>query len=155
MALEQWRPTTSLMRRGPILELERQMEDAFDRVLHGWPGRRMAEDYVGMAPPLDMIDRKNEILLRADLPGIERKDIHLSVENGVLTLQGSRVREREDKDLDYFAVERWNGAFSRSLALPQGVDRERIEASFRNGVLEVHLPKTQDTKGKSIEIRAA
>ena len=64
-------------------------------------------------------------------------------------------REREDKDLDYFAVERWNGAFSRSLALPQGVDRERIEASFRNGVLEVHLPKTQDTKSKSIEIRAA
>ena len=154
MALERWRPMGSLMRRSPFEALERQMEDMFGRVL-GWPTRRLDADYVGWVPPLDMVDRKNEIVLRADLPGLERKDIQLSVESGVLTLQGSRQQEKEEKDDDCYAMERWAGAFSRSIALPQGVDPERVEASFRNGVLEMRIPKTKEAKGKKIDIKVA
>jgi len=154
MALERWRPMGSLMRRSPFEALERQMEGMFDRVL-GWPTRRLDADYVGWVPPLDMVDRKNEIVLRADLPGLERKDIQLSVESGVLTLQGSRQQEKEEKDDDCYAMERWAGAFSRSIALPQGVDPERVEASFRNGVLEMRIPKTKEAKGKKIDIKVA
>ena len=157
MALEKWRPMGGLMRRGPFEALERQMEDMFDRMFRGWPGRRLDTDYVGWVPPLDMVDRKNELLLRADLPGLDRKDIQLSVDNGVLTLQGSRQQEKEDESDDFYAMERWAGAFSRSIALPQGVDPDHIEASFKNGVLEIHIPKTKEAKakGKKIDIQAA
>jgi len=155
MAIERWRPMGSLMRRSPFEALERQMEDMFDRVFRGWPARRLDPDFVGWVPPLDMVDRKNEIVLRADLPGLDRKDIQVSVENGVLTLQGSRQQEKEEKDDDCYAMERWAGAFSRSIALPQGVDPDRIEASFKNGVLEMRIPKTKETKGKKIDIKVA
>jgi HSP20 family protein len=102
-----------------------------------------------------MVDRKNELLFRADLPGLDRKEIQLSVENGILTLQGSRQHEKEDKEDDFYAMERWCGAFSRSIALPQGVDAEQIEASFKNGVVEIRIPKSKESKGKRINIRVA
>ena len=157
MALEKWRPMGGLMRRDTFEALERQMEDMFGRMFRGWPSRRLDTDYVGWVPPLDMVDRKSELLLRADLPGLDRKDIQLSVDNGVLTLQGSRQQEKEDKSDDFYAMERWAGAFSRSIALPQGVDPEHIEASFKNGVLEIHIPKTKEAKAKGtkIDIQAA
>ena len=155
MTLEKWKPMGGLMRRSPFGAFERQMEDMFDRVFRGWPTRRLDTDYVGWVPPLDMVDRKNELVLRADLPGLDRKDIQLSVENGVLTLQGSRQQEKEDQSDDFYAMERWAGAFSRSIALPQGVDPDHVEASFKNGVLEIHIPKTKEAKGKRIDIRAA
>jgi len=143
------------MHRGPFEALERQMEDVFDRVFRGWPVPRLDPDHVGWVPPLDMVNRRNEIVLRADLPGLEHKDIQLSVENGMLTLQGSRQQEKEEKDEDCYALERWAGAFSRSIALPQGVDPERIEASFKNGVLEIRIPKSKEVKGKKIDIKVA
>jgi len=157
MQLERWRPRgltgRGLLRRGPFENLERQMEDVFDRMFHGWPARGLDADFVGWVPPLDMIDRKNEVVLRADLPGLDRKDIQLAVENGVLTLQGSRQQEKEEQDDDCYAMERWAGAFSRSIALPQGVDPDRVEASFRNGVLEIHVPKTKEAQGRKIDIK--
>ncbi|MDH3285670.1 MAG: Hsp20/alpha crystallin family protein [Acidobacteriota bacterium] len=155
MALEKWRPMPGLMRRGPLEAIERQMEDVFDRMFRGWPARRLETDYIGWVPPLDMVDRKSEIVLRADLPGLDRKDIQLSIEGGMLTLQGSRQEQQHDEGDDFNAMERWVGAFSRSIALPQGVDPERVTASFKNGVLEIHVPKTKKTKGKTIEINAA
>ena len=155
MTPERWQPMGSLMRRSPFGGFERQMEDVFDRVFRGWPTRRLDPDLVGWVPPLDMIDRKNEILLRADLPGLDRQDIQLSVENGVLTLQGSRQKETEEKDDDCYAMERWAGAFARSIALPQGLDPDRVEASFKNGVLEIRVPKTKEAKGKKIDIKIA
>ncbi|MBW2422637.1 MAG: Hsp20/alpha crystallin family protein [Deltaproteobacteria bacterium] len=155
MALERWRPMGSLMRRGPFEAVERQMEDVLDRMFRGWPTRRLDADLVGWVPPLDMVDRKNEVVLRADLPGLDREDIQLSVENGVLTLQGSRQQEKEDKGDDFYAMERWAGAFSRSIALPQGLDPDRVEASFKNGVLEIRVPKTKEAAGKKIDIKVA
>jgi HSP20 family protein len=75
------------------------------------------------------------------------------VEEGVLTIRGERKGEEEVKEEDYYCCERWAGSFERSLTLPSGVDTDKIKATFKNGVLEVHLPKVEKAKGKKVEIK--
>jgi HSP20 family protein len=152
MALEQWRP--KLMARTPFRELarlEREMEEMFGR-LPAWP---WGESERGWAPAVDMIDRKDEIVLRADLPGLSEKDVEVTVQDSTLTIKGERKAETEEKKDDYYYCERSYGTFMRSLTLPTGVDPDKIKATFRNGVLEVHLPKAPEAKGKKIEVKAA
>src|SRR4029450_6496147 len=116
----------------------------------GSPARRVAGH-----PAVDMIDKTDEIVLRAALPGLEQKDINVNVENGMLTIRGTRDEEREAKDEDYYCCERWSGGFSRTLTLPPGIDPEKIRATFKNGVREVRVPKSSQSVGKSIEVKAA
>lgn len=151
MALEQSRPSFGLTRR----PLRDPFDDWVGRFFENWLPSRMSGEARGWAPPVDMIDRKDEIVLRADLPGLEEKDIDVSVENGVLTIRGQRQGEQEAKEDDYYCCERWVGSFSRSLTLPPGTDVDKIKATFKSGVLELHVPKTQQAIGKRIEIRAA
>jgi len=152
MALEVWRPKWGLARR-PFREFEREMDEMFDRFFQDWPWPRLTGPARGWAPPIDMLDRKDEVILRADVPGLEQKDIEVSVEDGVLSIKGERKEEKEVKEEKYYACERWAGAFVRSVTLPPGLETEKIKAIFRNGVLEVHLPKSQEAKGKRIEIK--
>ncbi len=155
MAIEQWRPHGETM-RGPFRELsrmQREMEGLFGRFFRdwGWPwdmGRTAA-------PAVDMIEEKNEVVLRADLPGLEQKDIEVTVDRGMLTIRGERKEEKEAKEGDVYCCERWAGTFMRTMALPAGVDTEKIAASFKNGVLEIRLPKTAEAQGKKIEVKAA
>lgn len=156
MAIERWRPGWGLMRGGPWRELarmEREMEELMNRFFREWPWPWRAGEVRGWAPPVDMLDRKDEVILRADLPGLEQKDIEVTVEEGILTIRGERKEEKEVKEEDYYCCERWAGAFARSFVLPPGVDAEKIKATFKNGVLEIHLPKTKEVKGKKIEIK--
>jgi HSP20 family protein len=134
--------------------MEREMEDLFGRFLPEglWP--RMREERA-WAPAVDMLDRKDEIVLRADLPGMEQKDVEVTVQDGMLTIRGDRKEEKEVKEEDYYYCERWAGAFSRAVSLPAGIDTEKVKATFRNGVLEIHIPKAERAKGKTIEIKAA
>lgn len=145
MALEMWRPR-SMMR--PF----RDMEDMFNRFFPEWPRR---EEHGGWNPSIDMVDRQDEVVLRADLPGMEQKDIDVTVQDGMITIRGERKEEREEKDKDFYCCERTFGAFSRSLALPPSVEPEGVKATFKNGILEVHLPKTREAKGRKVEIKAA
>ena len=125
------------------------------RMFDDWMSPRLTGETRGWSPAVDMIDKKDEIVLRADLPGLDQKDLHVSVENGMLSIRGSRQDEREAKDDDYYCCERWSGSFSRSMTLPPGIDPDRIKASFKNGVLEVHVPKSKQALGKTIQIEAA
>jgi HSP20 family protein len=134
-----------------MARLEREMEDLFGR-LPAWP---WGEQERGWAPAVDMIDRKDEIVLRADLPGLEEKDIEVTVQDNVLTIRGERKEETEEKKEDYYYSERSYGAFARALTLPAGVEADKVKATFKQGVLEVHLPKAKEAKGKKIEIKAA
>jgi HSP20 family protein len=157
MALEAWRPKRALA-GAPWQELERieeRMEDMFRSFSRGFPWAWPRERGAGWMPPLDMVERKDEILLRVDLPGLQEKDIEVNVQDGMLTLRGERKEEREEKEEDYYYCERSLGKFSRSLPLPAGVDAEHVKATFKNGVLEVHLPRTKEAKAKKIEIKAA
>jgi HSP20 family protein len=153
MALDLWKPRSSLARRGS--EPFRAFEDMVSRMFDDWLSPRMAGEARGWSPAMDMIDRKDEIILRADLPGLEQKDIQVNLENGTLTIRGTREGEREAKEDDYYCCERWAGNFTRTMTLPPGVDLDKINATFKNGVLEVHVPKSAKAAGKAIEIRAA
>jgi HSP20 family protein len=157
MALELWRPRWGLARRGPwadFARMEREMEDLFQRFF-GDAGTRWRGEARVWAPEVDMVDRQDEIVIRADLPGLEQKDLEVSVQEGVLTIRGERKEEREEKQEDYYCAERRAGSFARTLTLPAGVEAEKVRATFKNGVLEVHLPKTPKAQEKKIEIKAA
>lgn len=152
MALERWRPR--LVGWSPIREiarLEKEMEDVFGR-LPAWPwGDRSA----GWAPAVDMIDQKDELILRADLPGLDEKDIEVTMQDGTVTIRGERKEEKEEKKEDYYCCERRYGAFARTLMLPTSVDPDKVKATFSRGVLEIHLPKAKEAKGKKVEVKAA
>jgi HSP20 family protein len=131
------------------------MENMFSRWNRGWPWTPGEAETLGWAPAIDVVDRKDEVVLRADLPGMIQKDVELTVQNGNLTISGERKEEKEEKEENYYCCERSYGSFSRSLAVPAGVDASKINATFKNGVLEVHLPKTKQAEGKKIDIKAA
>lgn len=156
MALDIWRPRSGL-RRGFFPELsrtDRDMEDIFNRFFRGLPSAEA--EGLGWSPAIDVVDRKDELLLRADLPGLTEKDIDVTVKDGALTLRGQRKEEKETKEgEEYYCCERWSGSFSRTLTLPPGINSEKVSASFKNGVLEIHIPKAKEAEGKKIEIKAA
>jgi HSP20 family protein len=157
MAIELRKPRLGL-NRFPFRELtqiDREMEDLFGRFFGSEPRLRQGVELLEWSPAIDVIDRKEELLLRADLPGLTEKDIEITVEEGTLRLRGQRTEEKETKEEDYCYAERWSGSFSRVMRLPAGIDAEKVDATFKNGVLEVHLPKTKEATGKKIAVKAA
>jgi HSP20 family protein len=134
--------------------MEQEMEETFDRFFQGWPWSRGPAEGLGWAPAIDVVDRKDEVVLRADLPGMTEKDVEVTMQDGNLTIRGERKEEKEEKEENYYCCERSYGAFSRALAVPAGVNVGKINATFKNGVLEVHLPKTKEVTGKKIEVKA-
>lgn len=111
---------------------------------------------IGWVPPTEIAETETELLLTAELPGMEKKNIDISVDEGVLTIHGEKVEERKegDENRKFHLFERNYGEFSRSFTLPRSVDTMKITADFDKGVLKVHLPKTDQAKakGKKIEI---
>ena len=103
---------------------------------------------------MDIFETDAEIVVKAELPGMDRDDIDLSLENNVLTLRGDRKFEREDKDENYHRIERAYGAFSRSFSIPAAVADGGIRADYNGGVLTIILPKTQKAKPKQIKIQS-
>lgn len=104
-------------------------------------------------PSIDIIEDAGEWLLKADLPEVKKEDVKVTVENGVLTITGERKFEKEEKDKKYHRVERAYGNFLRSFALPDGADGARVKAEFKDGVLQVHLPKSEKAKPKAVEVK--
>ncbi len=107
------------------------------------------------APAVDIKESKEEYLIEADLPGVNKDDIKVSVHNGVLTLQGERRVEKEDKDEKHHRVERFYGHFTRSFSLPEDVEEDKINADSKDGIIKVHLPKAKKAKPKSIEVKVS
>ena len=102
--------------------------------------------------PVDIFETEGEIVVKAELPGMDRKDIWLHLENNVLSLRGERKFEKETKDENYHRIERSYGAFNRSFSIPATVDEEKIRADYKDGVLKIVLPKKEQTKPKQIKI---
>jgi HSP20 family protein len=103
-------------------------------------------------PALDVIEEKDQYVLKADLPGIKKDEIKVSVENGILTIEGERNTEIEQKDRQVHRIERSYGRFVRSLNLGTHVDNSKIRASYKDGVLQLIVPKSEAAKPKSIDI---
>jgi HSP20 family protein len=104
------------------------------------------------SPAVDIFETESEIVVKAELPGMERKDITLNLEKNVLTLRGERRFQKETKEENYHRIERSYGGFSRSFSIPATVDEERISAEYKDGVLKIVLPKKEQAKPKQIRI---
>lgn len=120
-------------------------------------GRRISgalPEFTWKVPVLDVIDKEDELKLSAELPGLTEDDIDLRVSDSMLTLRGEKKEDREegDKEGDYYLSERRFGAFERSVRIPEGIDRSKIEATFKNGVLTVRLPKTPEARAPAQKI---
>lgn len=117
--------------------------------------RMTADDETALAnwsPTSDVLETKDEIVIKAELPGIDEKNVDVEIENGVLTIKGDRKAEKETEEKGYRRVERSYGSFLRSFTLPTNVEPEKIFASFTNGLLEVHLPKKEGAKPRTIKV---
>jgi HSP20 family protein len=114
------------------------------------------EDSFGTwAPPVDIFERQDHLVIRAEVPGVQMEDMDVRIENGVLTLHGERKQETDVNETNAHRLERVYGAFTRSFTLPTTVDATKVAASHKDGVLEVTVPKAETAKPKSIEIKAA
>jgi len=140
----------TLMRWSPWNELE-TMNNQLSRLLDG-SRFEMARDADQWTPSVDIKETDEALLVQAELPGIEKKDVHLEVKDGILTLTGERRYEKDVKEENVHRIERAYGRFSRSFSLPRNVDAGNIEATMKSGVLEVRLPKRESAKPKSITI---
>jgi HSP20 family protein len=106
-------------------------------------------------PPMDLVEAEDHFVLKADLPGLAEGDVNIEVQDGALTISGERKAEHEQHERGFYRIERAFGSFNRSLTLPDGVDADRIEASFSHGVLEVRIPKPEQRKPRRIAISGA
>ena len=126
------------------------LRNRFDRIMRSGVDNELFTTQ--WAPPADMIETKDAIFIKAELPGMTEKDIKVEVENGVLTIEGERKFEKETTGKDYRRVERAYGKFLRSFTLPANVLGEKINAVYNNGLLEVEIPKKEEAKPRTINV---
>lgn len=136
-------------------EMDRMFEDFFGRSwlrpFGGW-GRSLATELAPLQPKLDVLDREDEVIVRAEVPGMEKDELDISLSGNMLTLRGeTRHEEREEKG-DYYRCEMSHGAFARTVALPAEVDEGKAKASLKDGVLELKLPKVEKSRRRAIKI---
>lgn len=144
----------ALVRWDPLREMDSLQSDVnrlFDRFFEGrTPGDGSTTRR--WTPAMDLVETEGDLVLRADLPGMTEDDVEIEIKDGVLTVSGERRAEHEEKSEGYHRVERAFGQFSRSLTLPQGTDASKVDASFDNGVLEVRVPKPEESKPTRVQI---
>ncbi len=145
--LSTWTPS----RRQPSLRDE--LSRLFDLSLPGFTGD--ANPFSGWAPALDVYQDKDNVLVRAELPGLKKEEIELSLHEGVLTLSGERKREEESQKGTSTRSERFFGKFERSVELPGTVDSTKVTAAYKDGILTVTLPKAEEAKPKQIQINVS
>jgi HSP20 family protein len=145
----------ALVRWNPARQLDTFQSD-IDRVFDAFFGAPMTNGTTRRwVPAMDLVETDDHLVLRADLPGLDKEDVEIEVNDGVLTVSGERRTEHEDSADGYHRVERAYGRFSRSLSLPQGIDADRVRADFDKGVLEVRIPKPAERKPHRVQIGAS
>ena len=130
----------------------REFEDLFDRYSKAVAKPREQTSDVDWAPRVDIAETEKEFTIKAELPEVRKEDVKVNVEDGILTLMGERKQEKKEENKKYHRIERFYGNFTRSFSLPDNVDESKIEASFKDGVLKLQIPKTEAAKPKAIEV---
>ncbi|MBI3071857.1 MAG: Hsp20/alpha crystallin family protein [Deltaproteobacteria bacterium] len=141
---------TLLTRWEPFREWDR-LQDEMNCLFNFAVGRR--GDAYGLTPACDVHEDPEKFTVNLDIPGVDKKDIAVRVENDVLSIRAKRSLSRHEKREGYLALERAEGTYARSLALPNGVDAERVAAEYKNGVLVVTLPKRPEARPKQIDVK--
>ncbi|HEY3204661.1 MAG TPA: Hsp20/alpha crystallin family protein [Thermoanaerobaculia bacterium] len=160
MNLIRYEPTTFPFRYEPTFPFFQQMEEMSERLnrLFGTRQRPNGKEYLTVAdwaPVVDIQETENEYLVKAELPEVKKEDVKVTIENGVLTLQGERRQEKEEKGKKFHRTERLYGTFLRTFTVPPDAEETRVAADFKDGILRVHLPKAKMPRPKAIEVKVA
>lgn len=144
------------------MDLFDEMDRMFDTMFHHgwlrpfgelWPQWAKLEERFDLhTPRMDVIDREKEILVRAEVPGVDKKDLEVALTGRQLRIKGERRREEKKEEGDFFRSEIAHGAFSRTVRVPEDLDFDRAKADFKDGILEIHLPKTHKTERRRIKV---
>jgi len=144
----------NIIKWDPFGELE-HIQNRLNRIFTDAPTRRDESLFADWAPAVDIQETDKEYLVKADLPEVKKDDVKVELQDGMLTVEGERRQEQEEKGKKFHKVERSYGRFVRRFALPTEVDSGKVQAEFKDGVLNVHLPKTATAKPKAIEVKVA
>jgi HSP20 family protein len=143
-----------LVRWDPLQEII-AMSQRLNRGVNDPYVSRTEDAFGAWAPPVDIVERQDHLVIRAEIPGIPKENMDVRIENGVLTLHGERKEEKEVNEVNTHLQERVYGSFTRSFSLPTTVDATRVSAVYKDGVLEVTVPKVETAKPKRIDIKVA
>ena len=148
----------ALVRWDPFRELE-EVSDRLNRVF-ARPGARTSNGKETMivadwTPSVDISETENEYQIKAEIPDVKKEDVKVTLEDGVLTIQGQRKQETEEKGKKFHRIERSYGSFVRTFSLPDVIEEDKVKAEFKDGVLNLHLPKSEKAKPKAIEVKVA
>lgn len=146
MSLIRWRPTRDL------LSIRDEVNRLFDNFFTGLPERRRGLLEGEWAPSIDVAETDNEVVVTAELPGVEQDNVDITITDDVLTLKGEKKEEKEVKEKNYHRIERSYGSFQRSISLPAGVQADKAKATYKDGVLHITVPKVEEAKPKQIKI---
>ncbi|MHB8136808.1 MAG: Hsp20/alpha crystallin family protein [Smithellaceae bacterium] len=139
----------------PFYSLQRQMNCLFDDFFSGFdvaPNSFAAGGFGAFMPSIDVKESEKDFTVRAELPGVDEKDIEVTVTNDAVTIKGEKKEEKEDKGKNYYYMERSYGSFNRVIPLTTETDANKAEASFKNGVLNITIPKSQTAKAKGTKV---
>jgi HSP20 family protein len=148
MAIVRWEPFRDLV----------ATQDRFNRLFNEAFSNAFGEGEWGTrswTPPVDIYETEHDVVLKAELPGVDPKDVEARVEDGTLYLKGERKFEKEVKEQNFHRVERSYGSFVRSFALPSSVDADKVSAEYKDGILSLTMPKKEEAKPKTIKIQAS
>ncbi|HJR76277.1 MAG TPA: Hsp20/alpha crystallin family protein [Nitrospiraceae bacterium] len=150
-----WRATLNQDSLNELMNLSNRLNGMLERRRPPQGDNEETMASADWAPVVDIVESEQGFVLLAELPGVHKNDVKISVQDGVLTLNGQREQDKEEKGVRYHRTERAYGRFARSFAVPESVDEQKLSAEFRDGVLKVHLPKAEKAKPRSVEVRVS
>jgi HSP20 family protein len=135
-------------------EMERMMDNFFDRRMRQWwPENWLGAQRSMNAPALDVYEEKDDLVVKAELPGFDKDNVQVNLSDHTLVIKGEKKKEEETKKENYYRSERSYGTFVRTLRLPKDVQGDKVKATFKNGLLEIRMPKTEEAKAKEIKVK--
>jgi len=154
MSLVRWNPTHDLATfPSDVLNMQREINRMFDSFFREGIKEDSSLMSTGWSPAVDLTEADDSFVVKVELPGVNKNDVKVSIQDNILTIHGEKKQEKESKTSNYHRVERCYGSFRRSFALPSSVKGDSIDASHKDGVLTVILPKVEEAKRKEIEVR--
>jgi HSP20 family protein len=148
----------ALVRWDPFRELEDvsdRLNRMFSRPATQMPSGKETMIVADWTPSVDISETEGEYQIKAEIPDVKKDDVKITLEDGVLTIQGQRKQEKKEQSTKYHRIERSYGSFARTFSLPDVIDVEKVKAEFKDGVLHLHLPKSEKAKPKTIEVKVA
>ncbi len=155
MAIARWKSEREIPAWSPfrdLVNMQRELGRVFDNLFSDTEGNIMVSDW---APRVDVMENQDSYTIKAELPGVNKNDVKITLHENVLSIRGEKKQEKEEKDLNFHRVERSYGSFERQFALPTGVKSEKIDASYRDGILTITLPKVEEAKPREIEVKVS